>query len=130
MASGWNKPLNHRWDMDLVGLRSELINFSPSGKTGKLKRSWKLHKTLGISKNPKGDGVTIRNELVYSRQRDRGGIIRAQKAEYLHFQVNGQWVKVKSVTQRRTDFVRKAVDKWVGNPRSIKARWGKVGTRS
>ena len=127
--AGWNKPLDHHWKFDLNNLVSELKNHTPS-KSGGLKRAWRLGGTFGVSVNRKGDGVTIRNEKVYSRIRDRGGIIRAVRAQYLRFQVNGQWVRVKQVTQKRTDIVPKAVDKWSGNPRSIKPRWGRVGERS
>ena len=128
MASGWNKPLDMHWKFGLNILQSELGKHSPGRQ--KLKRSWRLGGEFGISVNRKGDGVTIRNPLVFARIRDRGGLIRAIRAQYLRFQVNGQWVRVKQVMQKRTDFVRKAVDAWAGNPRSIKARWGRVGDRS
>lgn len=128
--SGWNRPLNHRWDFDLNGLASALKKHTPVGKganPGALRRAWRLGGQFGITKNAKGDGVTIRNEKVYARIRDRGGVITAINAPFLHFEVDGNWVRVEKVTQRRTNFIRTAVDEWSGNPRSIKARWGRVG---
>ena len=128
--SGWNAPLLHRWENNLNLLQHELQIASPGSGRNQLKRSWKLGGQHGISVNSKGDGVTIRNSLVYARIRDRGGIIRAKNAPYLVFKYMGQWFKKKSVMQKRTDYIRKAVDAWAKNPRSIKARWGRVGERS
>ena len=130
MASGWNKPLLHRWEFNLNLLQRELRDHSPGSDRNQLKNSWKLNRNSGLSVNAKGDGVTIRNELVYARIRDRGGIIRAKNAPYLVFKYMGQWFKKKSVMQKRTDYIRKAVDAFAGNQRSIKARWGRVGDRS
>lgn len=119
MASGWNKPLNHRWDFDTNTLASELKKPPTPYLTGALWRSFRPGNkgTFGINKNAKGDGVTIRSEIVYARIHDRGGTI--------HFKTRSG-----SITIRKKDYVRAAVDRWAGNPRSIKARWGRVGERS
>ncbi len=42
------------------------------------------------------------NSAVYAAQREFGGVIKADKAEYLQFQIDGHWVKVKQVFQKAT----------------------------
>lgn len=46
--------------------------------------------------------------IEYAWQKERGGVIRARNKPYLHFKVNGHWVKVKSVRQKAIGFMSKA----------------------
>lgn len=46
--------------------------------------------------------------IEYAWQREEGGVIRARNKPYLMFQVNGQWVKVKSVKQKGSHYMKKA----------------------
>lgn len=61
-----------------------------------------LHKITGnlfrsIIVKIKNTSLEVGSSLVYARIHNKGGVIRAKNAPYLHFQVNGRWVKVKQV---------------------------------
>ena len=52
----------------------------------------------------------IGNTSVYARIREFGGVIKAILAEYLHFEIDGHWVKVKQVTQNATPYLTPAIE--------------------
>lgn len=62
-------------------------------KRGNLRRSILPSPQVGLPK----DYVEIGTNLVYAQIHDEGGTITAKKGKYLRFQVNGQWVTVRSV---------------------------------
>lgn len=49
--------------------------------------------------------VIIGSALKYARIHNLGGVIRAKTAPYLHFKVDGHWVKVKEVTIPKRRFL-------------------------
>jgi|GEM_PF-2943740 len=55
-----------------------------------------------------GDGVSgsYGTDLIYAKQREFGGTIHGNP--WLVFQINGQWVKVKSVTQKGSHYMSKS----------------------
>lgn len=61
----------------------------PSIRSGQLRRS--------ITSGVKEDTGWIGSDLVYARIQEEGGRISARMKPYLAFQVNGHWVKKKSV---------------------------------
>lgn len=46
--------------------------------------------------------------IEYAWQREEGGIIRARNKDWLTFQINGKWVRVKSVKQKGSFYMKKA----------------------
>lgn len=53
--------------------------------------------------------VGVPPELTYrAKIYETGGIIKAKRADYLHFQVNGRWVKIKATRRRKRPFLKPA----------------------
>lgn len=75
--------------------RSKAIEFAPY-KSGTLRRSI-------TTRMARQEGIVGTN-LVYAKQREYGGEIKAKNAPYLVFQVKGHWVRKKSVIQKATPF--------------------------
>ena len=136
MTTGWNKPLDHRWKFDLNSLVSELKKPPTPIDTGRLRRSFRLgsRSNFGTNVNPKGDGVTIRNENVYARIWDRGGRIPDRKprnASFMKFFSQGKmWYlkQARGYNIQGKDYVRAAVNRWLRNDRNVKISWGKRGS--
>lgn len=74
--------------------------------SGTLRRS--LHQEVKAT----GKGVVseIGTDLEYAAQREFGGEITAKQAPFLVFKINGRWVRVRSVTQKATPYLRPAFD--------------------
>lgn len=65
--------------------------------------------------------------VVYGRQRDRGGTIRARNAPWLKFNIGGHWVQVKEVTQSGSFFMEKGLeDTRVAWPEIFRTGWIEV----
>lgn len=71
-------------------------------RTGALEQSWELSPLTR-------EGVKLFSRSVYSRMRDKGGVIRARRKPYLVFKVGGRWVRTKRVRQFGWFYVRKAL---------------------
>lgn len=72
-------------------------------KSGTLRRSVHVEP---VSENT----VLVGTDLVYARQKEYGGVIKAKNAPYLVFQIDGQWVQVKQVYQAPQPAFRPAMD--------------------
>lgn len=46
--------------------------------------------------------------IEYAWQREEGGVIRARNKPYLHFKIGDKWVRVKSVKQKGSFYMKKA----------------------
>jgi hypothetical protein len=56
-------------------------------------------------------GASVRSDKVYAGIQDRGGVILAKRAPYLHFQTyDGHWVKTKKSVIKATHFIRRGVE--------------------
>ena len=80
------------------------VEFAPR-KDGNLAGSIGITRIAGTSSWHAAYGT---RGIEYAWQREEGGVIRARNKPYLVFQINGRWVKVKSVTQRGSFYMRKA----------------------
>lgn len=67
---------------------------------GPTSRSGFLAASLGSDLSASGDGylATLYSDASYAPVQEFGAFIQARQAAYLKFQVQGQWVQVKSVT--------------------------------
>lgn len=52
----------------------------------------------------------IGTDVPYAAQREFGGTITAKNAPFLAFRINGRWVRVRSVTQKATPYLRPSFD--------------------
>lgn len=66
-----------------------------------------LRASIGII-NQSGWGGLYGTSLVYAWQREEGGTIEGNP--WLVFQINGQWVKVRSVTQTGSHYMQRSAD--------------------
>lgn len=80
------------------------VEFAPRGKTGDLAGSIQVIKQASAG-DPTGIYGT---SLVYAWQREEGGTITGNP--WLVFQVDGHWVKVRSVTQEGDHYMRQSVE--------------------
>ena len=73
-----------------------------------------------VTTEPKkvGRGWTVRvwvrligRVALYARIHETGGVIRAKNGPYLHFNVQGRWVRVPSVTITRKQYFAKGIKK-------------------
>lgn len=80
------------------------IEFAPR-KDGNLAGSIGMTRIAGTSSWHAAYGT---RGIEYAWQREEGGVIRARNKPYLVFQINGQWVKVKSVKQKGSFYMKKA----------------------
>jgi phage gpG-like protein len=88
---------------DVVANAKEWITPGKSGlnnRTGALKASIKLASFTQFSPNSGATAViTAGNQKVpYGAIHEYGGVIRPKAGQYLTFQVNGRWVRVRQVT--------------------------------
>ena len=72
-------------------------------KSGTLRRSVHVEP---VSENT----VLVGTDLVYAKQKEYGGVIKAKNAPYLVFQIDGQWVQIKQVYQAPQPAFRPAMD--------------------
>lgn len=79
--------------------------------SGTLSRS--IHTEVQVS-GSKGE-ATVGTDIEYAAQREFGGTIIAKQAPYLVFRVGGRLVRVKSVTQQATPYLRPAFDEQSGS---------------
>lgn len=64
--------------------------------------------SIGILDGPSKEGGSYGTSLVYAWMREEGGTITGNP--WLVFQVNGQWVKVRSVTQSGTQYMARSAE--------------------
>lgn len=65
-----------------------------------------LRASIGIIEQPTAAGASFGTSLEYAAQREFGGTITGNP--WLVFQIDGQWVKVRSVTQTGSHYMRDA----------------------
>lgn len=68
-----------------------------------------IHMKIGMLGDREAE-VLVGSNLDYAAQREFGGVIRAKKAKALAFQIDGEWVFVKSVYQEPQPYLRPALD--------------------
>jgi hypothetical protein len=78
-------------------------------KTGNYRRS----RHVEMSEEGGHPIALVGSNFIGAKQREFGGIIRAKKAKYLTFKIDGQWVRVKSVYQPPRSHWRAAWDKYM-----------------
>ena len=86
LGSAWNEALH-----DVENEARHNAGVTKHASTKALRRSVRLEIV--------GRRARIGSPLKYARIRDRGGIIRARRAPYLHFKGSRGWAKVKQVRQ-------------------------------
>jgi hypothetical protein len=89
-----------------------------------------LRNSIGVIGDITADGGSFGTSLIYAWQREEGGTIHGNP--WLVFQVNGRWVKVRSVTQVGTHYMRNTVGElepiaMVAWGKAIERAWEKVG---
>lgn len=67
-----------------------------------------LRASIGIIGAPSAAGGSYGTSLIYAAQREFGGTITGNP--WLVFQVNGRWVKVRSVTQSGSHYMKRSAD--------------------
>ena len=80
-------------------------------KKGDYRRSVHVEPASGTFEDSGGKYVVVGTDNVAARQHEFGGVIKAKNAQYLVFQTeDGEWHKVKSVTQPPHPHFRPALD--------------------
>lgn len=94
---------------DNIGING-LIN-----RSGALKESIRVSAYTQFSPNSGGSAtISAGNSRVpYANIHEVGGVIRPRNGEYLHFQVAGNWRRVRQVTMPKRPYIKPAVDKKV-----------------
>jgi len=95
------------------GLLSEGVGYAREYApvdTGALKNSIQI--IQGVAAGIGGDSLSgsYGTTMEYAWQREEGGTITARNAPYLVFQINGQWVKVKSVYQEGSHYMQNSFE--------------------
>lgn len=85
-----------------------------TGRVGLNRRSGRLTNSLRVMRyvQPSSGGVgsvTIGSNTPYAAIHEEGGIIRPKRGQYLTFQVQGRWVRVKQVTIPARPYLKPAV---------------------
>lgn len=109
--------------------RAERIAKSDFDKSGMLKvRSGRLRASIGHRVERRGREIVgiLGAGVKYARIHELGGTIKPKTAPYLHFQVRGQWVKVKEVTIPARPYLRPPLDPRIISPLIEKAIFEKV----
>lgn len=78
----------------------------PKVRTGHLRRSVQS----GVDKKFGNAVGWVGSDVEYAAIHEIGGVIRAQGAEYLRFQINGQWKSVKQVVIPQRDYLQPGIE--------------------
>ncbi len=138
---GWDQPLDLQWRCKLNDLNSILKQLTPVGKHlhdqlvpythfkprtgGRLKRSWHLSKSDGISLDASGNGISIKNKLPYARAVSAGAPAQTISGKLMAWYQGGK-VNVRRYVQqparKANDFIERAV-KQFWNVKHVSIRW-------
>lgn len=142
--SGWDQPLDMQLRFKLNDLNSLIKQYTPVGNHshdqgvkytnfaprtgGRLKRSWKLSKSDGISLLPDGKGVSIRNKLPWAMPTVMGRKPNTISGKIMRWS-GGFARSVRHPGYGPNDFLERAVSDWWGKKVQIKWR-GKSGAKA
>ena len=106
----------------LAGVGQSSANRAKKAYRGMLnKQSGNLYKSIkkGVIKSGKAVIISPKargsNQVFYGYALAKGSLIEAKKKKYLTFQVEGKWVKKKSVKLSEHDFIEGPVMKYIGS---------------